>query len=247
LWKSVHQALKVPDDVVSTVTVRLGLGLVPPVFHAYVALFQKMGGAKKLQQDEMVSVKEDEMIPHALEKLPSMNRVEGGTATSSQIGEIEFLKDYSGAFFTEKKDGEARRKVQDDNLVWTFSDPATAIVCQLINAEAEMIGADVEITKVDSDFGIGKAIDASTTHLITRRLSRGVVSESLNMPATDTRAIVGCPGIGKSWTLIYALQQLLLQDGACVLFFASKRNIALACIREKDKKFVWSCGTEKVN
>jgi hypothetical protein len=90
LWKSVCRALKVPDDVVTTVTERLELGLVPPVFHAYVALFQRMGGAKKLQQDETVSAKEDEMIAHTLGKLPSMNRVTGGTATSSQIGEIEF-------------------------------------------------------------------------------------------------------------------------------------------------------------
>jgi hypothetical protein len=234
-------------NVVSSVTDRLELGFVPPVFHAYVALFQKMGGAKKFQQDEKVYAKEDEMTPHALEKLPSMNRVEGGTATSSQIGEIESLKDYSGAFFTKKRDGGARRKVQDDNLVWTFSDPWTAIVCQLINAEAEMIGADVEITKVDSDFGIGKAINASTTHLITRWLSRGVVSESLNMPATDTRAIVGCPGIGKSWTLIYALQQLLLQDRSCVLFFAAKKERALACFRQGDKVYVWTVVTKEAD
>jgi hypothetical protein len=246
LWKSVCRALKVPDDVVTAVTERLELGLVPPVFHAYVALFQRMGGAKKLQQDDTISAKENDMIPQALEKLPCMNRVTGGTVTSSQIGEIESLKDYNRAFF-ENGDGEARRKVQDENLVWTFSDPWTAIVCQLINGEAAMIGADVEVTEVDSDFGIGRVDKTSATHLITRKLSRGVVSESLNMPAARTRAIVGCPGIGKSWTLIYALQQLLLHDNACVLFFAAKRQRAFACIRQGDKIYVWTTRTKEAD
>jgi hypothetical protein len=245
LWHTVCRALKIPNDNVDTVFKRLELGLVPPVFHAYVALFQRMGGAKKLQQDKMASASENEMISQGLEKLPSMNFVTNGTAPSSQMGKIKGkTKGFMGAFFTEK--GEARDEVQDGyNLIWSFDPDSTEAVCKLINAEAEMIGADVEITKVDSDFGIGEADDATATHLITRRLSRGVIAEALSMHAKKTRAIVGCPGIGKSWSLIYALQQLLLQDGACVLFFAAKDDVALACIREKDKVFVWTCGTER--
>jgi hypothetical protein len=141
----------------------------------------------------------------------------------------------------------ARNRVQDANtLVWTFSSRWTKEVCHLINAEAEMIGADVEITKVDSHFRVGTVRSASATHLITRRLSRGVVAECLSMFAEDTFAIVGCPGIGKSWMLIYSLQQLLLQDGACVLFFAAKNKMALACIRRDDKVYVWSLHTTEL-
>jgi hypothetical protein len=241
LWDTVCRELNVPEDVMKTVTERLEQGLVPPVFHAYSALFKTMGGTKKLQQDELASTKQNEMIAQVLGSLPSMNRVKEGSAVASQTGQVGDT-DFMDAFFTKK--GLARKGVQDaNNLVWTFSPRWTKEVCHLINAEAEMIGADVEITQVDSDFRVGTVRSASATHLITRRLSRGVVAECLGMFAEDIFAIVGCPGIGKSWALIYALQQLLLQDGACVLFFAAKDKMALACIRRDDKVYVWSLRT----
>jgi hypothetical protein len=240
LWSTICRAIQVPEDVVNTITKRLELGFVPPVFHAYSALFKTNGGAKKLQRDGMESVTKNKMIVGDLERLPSMNCVTSGIATVSQMG-VVFEKGYMDAFF---EDGEARDEVRDyGGHVWTFSGPWTKIVCQLINTEAEMIGADVEVTKVDSDFNIGNVVSASAAHLITRRLSCGVVSESLNMPTRDTRAIVGCTGIGKSWTLLYALQQLLLYNGACVLFYADKAKIALACMRRDDKVYVWHLGT----
>jgi hypothetical protein len=45
------------------------------------------------------------------------------------------------------------------------------------------------------------------------------------MDRKDTSAIVGCPGIGKSWQLeIYALQQALLYDGANVVLCVGKEE-----------------------
>jgi hypothetical protein len=140
--------------------------------------------------------------------------------------------------------GKARLKVRDEALgtSWVYQESWTKAVCNLLNADAEMVGADVEVTKVESDFHLGTVRGTNATYLITRRLSRGVVTECLDMVPKDTFAIVGNPGIGKSWTLIYALQQLLLRDGANVLFFMAKDYVALACFRRSDAVYVWEAG-----
>jgi ABC-type glutathione transport system ATPase component len=78
----------------------------------------------------------------------------------------------------------------------------------LVNADAEMVGEDVEVTSVESHMEIGHAVVGNGDYLITRRASRGVVAEALRLPPEATRAIVGTEGIGKSWTLIFALQLL---------------------------------------
>jgi hypothetical protein len=53
-------------------------------------------------------------------------------------------------------------------------------------------------------------------------------------------AITGLPGIGKSWTLFYALQQALLYDGATVLFFFQKSDKAVLYLRRKNKLYAWA-------
>ncbi len=53
-------------------------------------------------------------------------------------------------------------------------------------------------------------------------------------------AITGSPGIGKSWTLFYALQQALLYDGARVLFFFQKQNSASLYLRKNNKMYAWT-------
>jgi hypothetical protein len=68
--------------------------------------------------------------------------------------------------------------------------------------------------------------------------------------------MTGLPGIEKSWTLFYDLQQTLLYDGANVIFFFEKTNDAVLYIRRKDKIYAWltsfdgreqraSCSTEE--
>ena len=51
--------------------------------------------------------------------------------------------------------------------------------------------------------------------------------------------MVGNPGIGKSWTLIYALQQALLYENACVLLCFQKDKMAIVCLRRNNKIYVW--------
>jgi hypothetical protein len=167
-------------------------------------------------------------------------KIIAGTTGSGILSDGRFIKETS--FFDPAE--MARWKISDRDLRdnWTFSKDWTETVCQLLNADAEMVGADVEVTEVDSDFNMGNVKETSATHLFTRKLSRGVVAECLNMAPADTLAIVGNPGIGKSWTLIYALQQLLLRKGACVLFFMAKSGTALACMRRNSAVYVWEAG-----
>ena len=56
-------------------------------------------------------------------------------------------------------------------------------------------------------------------------------------------AIVGSPGTGKSWTLVYALQQALMYDVVCVMFALPKHRKSLVCIRKSDRVFVWEADT----
>jgi hypothetical protein len=78
-------------------------------------------------------------------------------------------------------------------------------------------------------------------NMITRRLSRGVVSQCFGeTKSKSTLAIVGNPGIGKSWTLIYALQQAMLYENVCVLFVFQHAGMAMVCIRKNHRIYVWT-------
>jgi hypothetical protein len=123
---------------------------------------------------------------------------------------------------------------------WIFNEVAAEHICKLVNTDAEMIGEDMEVTSVESHLGIGIAYAGSSDYLITRRASRGVVAEALGVPSEFTKAIVGSPGIGKSWTLLYALQQELLYNGACVLFLTPKIETARVYIRQRNHIYAWS-------
>jgi hypothetical protein len=80
--------------------------------------------------------------------------------------------------------------------------------------------------------------------LITRNLSRGIVADCFRRSKKNSAyAIVGSPGIGKSWTLLYALQQSLLYKGACVAFFQQKEQTAFVCIRNGNHVFAWLAPT----
>jgi hypothetical protein len=116
-----------------------------------------------------------------------------------------------------------------------------------------MIGDDVEVTKsLLSIFDVDEHTDEvplvlpdtteaySSYNLVTRPQSRGVVTNCFAaLKKASTFAITGSPGIGKSWTLLYALQQALLYDNATVIFWQQKRNVAYICIRSSSRVFVW--------
>ena len=80
----------------------------------------------------------------------------------------------------------------------------------------------------------------SGCNLMTRRLSRGVVADCFaKSEECRTYAMVGNPGIGKSWTLIYALQQALLYENACVMLCFQQDKMAIVCLRRNNKIYVW--------
>jgi hypothetical protein len=248
LWENVvRKSVDIDGTVAVDVAEKLKMGLVPPIFHAYCA--RAAGHATENAGVSVKGIADDDSDESARQNLAThrsaQNEAGDEPGNRDRASLDEELID-GDSFF----DGtNVRLKIRDSDLkeVWTFSEPWTKIVRKLLCTDAKMVGADVEVTEVDSDFNLGKVKNSSDAHLITRRLSRGVVAECLNMAPGDTVAIVGNPGIGKSWTLIYALQQLLLQEGACVLFFMAKRGRALACIRRNNEVYVWKAGMTKAN
>jgi hypothetical protein len=108
-----------------------------------------------------------------------------------------------------------------------------------------MVGEDVGITVVTSGFAIGKT-EETPLPLITRRLSRGVVANLFaDAHSGSHREIVGSRGIGKSWALIYALQQVLMYNGAFVVVITQVEH--LVCSHHKNKIFVWRSDTMGTN
>jgi hypothetical protein len=232
LWDTVKSSLLIDQDTARGVAMKLESGRVPPVFHAYCALYSRKETPvnNNLQAAEIRSQQDSK---------PSALTARAGTVSRVHDGVLSDSVDYRSAFIDEN--GNARFRVHDDgtNRFWYFMDNDTEHICKLVNADAEMVGKDVEVTSVESHMEIGHADVGNGDYLITRHASRGVVAEALRLPPEATRAIVGTEGIGKSWTLIYALQQALLYNGAFVLFIAAKSRRMWACLREKDKIYVW--------
>jgi hypothetical protein len=125
---------------------------------------------------------------------------------------------------------------------WEFDEGITKIVTDLVNSSAKMVGHDMEVTQLSSVFPFDLY---NGENLITRSLSRGVVADCFeHSKPGSTLAIVGSPGIGKSWSLIYALQQALLFENSCVVFcFQKDVGKAWVCIRKKNHIYVWYNGS----
>jgi hypothetical protein len=202
-------------------------GLVPPIFHALV-----MG--------------EKGLFPRNSEThLLSAKPVDAGTALKENaVKELSMSGDNSDVFFSSFNSGgvcQANAKFWDMALkaTWEFSKEETKNVVALVNAKATMVGEDIEETKLrQSTFGMLPEEDRA---LLTRRLSRGVVSNCFGASKlSSSLAIVGSPGTGKSWTLLYALQQALLYDGACVMLFQQKGNNVTLCLRKDHLIYVWT-------
>ena len=156
---------------------------------------------------------------------------------STKIGEVSDKKhrSYIPSFFD---NGACMFKVKDLNFTWKFKKKYTEIVTELVNTPSKMVGEDIEVTKLLAPFNVD---DSHGRNLITRRLSRGVVADCFaKSKRRSTYAIVGNPGIGKSWTLIYALQQALLYENVCVLFCFQKEEGAILCIRRHNKIYAWN-------
>jgi hypothetical protein len=207
------------------------VGKVPPIFHTLVherenVLFSEISTKVSLEPNEEDCI------------FLSPATVSAGSSESNNVGTIpsDDDKSYITAFFD---NGMARNQVEDlsQAIQWKFSATYTETIASLVNTPAVMIGEDMEITKLK------RALHVDRQHgcyLITRRQSRRVVADCFQRSKQSSiHAIVGSPGIGKSWTLIYALQQALLYENVCVLMCFQKTGTAIVCIRRNNKIYVW--------
>jgi hypothetical protein len=249
LWDAVKTNLSVDKDTADEVSMKLESGRVPPIFHAYCAMQSKRessSGASPWATNLGASAESARDLESEHDTYPSALPARPGIVLwRHRFFPLIFpiLKksfDDIPAFFD--KSGDARFWVADDGMLkeWKFNTVATEYICKLVNTDAEMIGEDMEVTSVESHLGIGKAFAGNADYLITRRASRGVVAEARRLLPEATKAIVGSPGIGKSWALLYALQQELLHNGACVLLLTPKTEIAQVYIRRQNHIYVWS-------
>jgi hypothetical protein len=215
------------DDVIT----QLRQGKVLPIFHTLC----RSPSERLFLPNTRVSVDDETSDMIQLSTEP----VSMGEAVKDVENEISLEDEmsYIPAFFNEN--GTGHFYVKDLAFRWNFTKKYTQIVTDLVNAPADMVGEDIEVTKLVEPF----AVDQKSGHnLITRRLSRGVVADCFaKSELCSTYAIVGNPGIGKSWTLICALQQALLYDNVCVLLCFQKDSMAIVCIRRNNQIFVWMC------
>jgi hypothetical protein len=178
------------------------------------------------------------------------------TTTTTEVtaaATLHFDSDYMTTFLLDPSIGLARQHIYDPNMnlqndMWTFSAQHTNELVHLINTPAEMIGEDVEVTPLLSNFGINAQHNDPNrtsygTTLLTRRLSRGIVlntyREFQQFPTLRTICMTGNRGIGKSYTLLFALQQAMLYNKMCVVLYIQKEQKAIICIRNQNYVYAW--------
>ena len=218
----------IDDDVVN----HLDQGLVLPIFHTLCR-----PPDKRLFIPNTRVGKEDENCSDVIQLSAAPVTMGVCKVENDEVGEVSHDDDmsYISAFFKNTNIG--CLKVEDSNFYWEFDVDYTKYVTALVNTPGQMVGEDVEVIKLLHSFHIDVH---NGNHLISRRLSRGVVADCFEQSELgSTNAIVGSSGIGKSWTLIYTLQQALLYENACVVFCFQKLSKAIVCIRRNNQIFVW--------
>jgi hypothetical protein len=125
-------------------------------------------------------------------------------------------------------DGSPCLRLQDvGTVIFVYNVQATNVAVHLVNQKAIMCGYGVESTHLIGTLGIEREKQGVTSwYLLTHPQSRGAITTCFN---TDSNSLmIGSPGIGKSWSLLYALQQALLYDNSNVLLFACKQEETLS-------------------
>mgnify|MGYP005849367565 CR=1 FL=1 len=220
--------------------------MVPPIFHALVmkkddiSVFRAGGSSNR------------EPLANKVKAGSTQEEGESGGDDHVLTGKIENLKKAVDA------SGKALRSMTEKfetSSAWVFDHEYAESAAELVNAQAEMLGYGVEATKVNQVFGLDPEYDAErlvvdaeeniepakrqhNPVLLTRPQSRGVVASCFGFRSVSL--LMGTPGIGKSWTLLYALQQGLLFDEAIVLLFASKIEEVILFYRRNDIIYAWA-------
>jgi hypothetical protein len=246
-WNNTNKDDALKKSVNSEVLEKLQQGLVPPIFHTLCRL-------PKERLFDPITKLPNESNDSTYIQLSTEPVTAGSLPTESEVPQKDEVKNeillvdetsYLDSFFT--PNGTPSRKVIDKAIrgQWTFNAEYSSCIAALVNEPAKMVGEDVEVTHLQSTLNVDIQ---HGTNLITRRLSRGIVGDCFDRSEGGSNcAIMGSSGIGKSWTLIYALQQALLYVNVCVLFYFPKYGDAIACIRKGNEVFVWVVNIKDCN
>jgi hypothetical protein len=213
------------QDAFPSIEAALGKGVVKPLFHAL-------------------------SLPETfLERHLSSSAVAAGKVGTNQALKFDNYADNLDEVVDETT-GEGVISIFDGGMdtPWEFDHKQTAFAIKLVSTNAVMLGEGIECTDLKS-IPIKINLEDLSYNLLTRPESRGVVADVLHRFAREpgrqsVAAITGSPGIGKSWTLFYALQQALLYDGATVLFFFQKIDKAVLYLRRKNKVYAWAADSK---
>jgi hypothetical protein len=216
-----HRKLQPTAEVLSSINAGLDKGIVLPEYHAYI-----VGAPTTSTMNPLI---------------PSQDVVVGGepTPTVRTVNIIQDAEAMSQLVDNNDNNGTPCLTFNEDHkIIWDYNKEVTKAVVKLISTPATMIGHGVEQTTIINNFGIDDKENGK--NLLTRPESRGIVGKALTGELRETCEMVGSPGIGKSWSLIYALQQSCLFDGANVCLFVSKYNTAYLFLRRGKKIYAWS-------
>jgi hypothetical protein len=213
-------------------------GLVPPIYHALIR-----GRPCVAFQTKAISMPSIYTITAA--KIPDALLGRIGLTKPNEIRNEFDIKIYLGLegenldLAITKTGTPVPFLLDSEEGVWEYMHEYANDAAHLVNEFAFMKGHGVEATALTNLFKIDKnAVLGETKYLLTRPQSRGVVSSCFHFKTTS--AIVGSPGIGKSWSLLFALQQALLYDGAVVLLYVCNEGASFLFMRRRNTLFAWS-------
>eukprot|EP00550_Attheya_septentrionalis_P006582 CAMPEP_0198289198 /NCGR_PEP_ID=MMETSP1449-20131203/7477_1 /TAXON_ID=420275 /ORGANISM="Attheya septentrionalis, Strain CCMP2084" /LENGTH=677 /DNA_ID=CAMNT_0043987495 /DNA_START=20 /DNA_END=2053 /DNA_ORIENTATION=- len=208
--------LEPTNAVFNSINAQLAVGCVLPEYHAYIT-----GAPTNSTMDPPIPSSDVEAGGEPMERV--VNVIQDAEAMSELVVDgtpcLKFMEDHS--------------------MMWDYSKKASEAVVKLISTPSMMIGHGVEHTTIGNNFKIDNS-KVGATNLLSRPESRGIVGKALTGQVRGTCEMVGSPGIGKSWSLLYALQQGCLFDGANVCLFVSNHKIAYLILRRGNKMYAWT-------
>jgi hypothetical protein len=216
----------------------LSIGHVPPIFHAVL-----------MQQPCVAFRGNNTTLKHLFqieEALPGHHNIHISKAAIKNavpfdVGPDAF--DLEGSINENGSPSLSLVNVDDD--VFYYDVGATDAVVHLVNQKAAMCGYGVESTSVIGLLDIEpvkRKNNPVSWNLLTHPQSRGAIAACFDTELTSL--LIGSPGIGKSWSLLYALQQALLCPNAIVLLYACKGLKIYLFLRKNDKIYAWK-GNQK--
>jgi hypothetical protein len=231
-----HEPIKIGKDLYWKILEELRRGNVPPIYHALVkgkpCVAFRSNTNTIPSSDQVIAGNVPKHIEQCLDGVPTSHR--SVTKLQWDIGmdgkNLDSAVNAEGAPYPILTDG--------NESTWEYVHEYAIAAADLVNQGAEMKGYGVEITPLTATFTI-KILRRGDPppYLITRPESRGVVMSCFDTKYTS--AIVGSPGIGKSYNLLFALQQALLYDGANVVLYVCNTATSFLFLRRGNTLYTW--------